>query len=369
MLLTLPSVVVFYLRQVCLPLWIGPSYPLRAVEAATLGFSNFVLPVIVLGAVVWLVWRRLESALSWVGLALFTLPLLPALNINAFLPEQLVHDRYLYLPLLGLLMLAVPALASVCKRTLAGDAQRAGWTCAALVVLAVVPLGLQTVRYNQAWLSELALWEWGVRSDPTSAFNHSQHGVALRGAGRNAEALQAFDRALDIEPVTDAFLNRAGIALDEGRFAKADRDLGRVLDAFPDNENAIQLLALSYQKQQRSAELVALLRSARERIAFQRGSLTTNLAVALYASGQKDEALAELEAARSSAPRDPTSIGRASLFYLGALYAERGRLAEAQGVFEEYLEASNGFRDPETLKKREQAKSRLEAIRRKLASG
>ena len=43
--------------------------------------------------------------------------------------------------------------------------------CAAVIS---VPLAAQTVRYNSAWTSNLALWEWGVRSDPTSAFNYQQ---------------------------------------------------------------------------------------------------------------------------------------------------------------------------------------------------
>ncbi len=60
-----------------------------------------------------IVWAARQGPVQQIGAALFILPLLPTLNINAFVPEQLVHDRYLYLPLLGFLMIVVPSLVSL----------------------------------------------------------------------------------------------------------------------------------------------------------------------------------------------------------------------------------------------------------------
>jgi hypothetical protein len=63
--------------------------------------SNFVLPLVtslaVIGGMLWVAYR---NRLARLGLALFVLPLISAMNIGAFEQEQIVHDRYLYLPLL-----------------------------------------------------------------------------------------------------------------------------------------------------------------------------------------------------------------------------------------------------------------------------
>ncbi len=102
-LLSAPSVFAFYIRQIVFPLWLGPSYSLRPVTFENIGFVNFILPLVVsavcLYGLVRFGWR---SHVGRIGLAVFLL-LLPAMNLTAFVSEQLTHDRYLYLPLLGIL--------------------------------------------------------------------------------------------------------------------------------------------------------------------------------------------------------------------------------------------------------------------------
>ncbi len=100
-ILTAPAVFAFYLRQMIAPYSIGPSYPLRAVTLDNIGLANFVIPLAVtVVAAWWMIRMAKRSKIARVGLALLLVPLLPAMYIVAFHPEQLVHDRYLYLPLL-----------------------------------------------------------------------------------------------------------------------------------------------------------------------------------------------------------------------------------------------------------------------------
>ena len=109
-ILTAPAVFAFYLRQMIAPYWIGPSYPLRAVTTANIGVINCIIPLVVtIVAGWWMIRMAGRSKTARIGLALFLIPLLPAMNIAAFHPEQLVHDRYLYVPLLGFLIQTVPS--------------------------------------------------------------------------------------------------------------------------------------------------------------------------------------------------------------------------------------------------------------------
>lgn len=106
-LLTWPSAVWFYISHLALPLGVSEFYSLGYVKHLDLG--NFVLPLAsVLASVVLLVFwvRRLEQrATAIVAVALMVLPILPVLNLRALTHEDFVHDRYLYLPSVGLALL------------------------------------------------------------------------------------------------------------------------------------------------------------------------------------------------------------------------------------------------------------------------
>src|SRR5436190_9880519 len=153
-ILTAPAAFTFYIRQMVLPVWIGPSYPLRAVNAANIGMWNFGMPIVVSAIVIfWMVWMAKKSKIARIGLAVFLVPLLPVLNIVVLVPKQLVHDRYLYLPLLGFLMILVPAALWLLERMGGERVIRASLLIFIIAAAASIPLGAQTIRYNQAWTS------------------------------------------------------------------------------------------------------------------------------------------------------------------------------------------------------------------------
>ena len=138
------------MRQALLPYTIAPD-PLSALSAGNISLANFWLPILTLAvaaAALYLLARR--GAVQLIGLALFVFPLLPAFNIAAFTPEQLVHDRYLYLSLLGILMMIVPPLPTCCKRAWAGPDPQRRRCLSATLALSVV-LGIQTWRNNIVW--------------------------------------------------------------------------------------------------------------------------------------------------------------------------------------------------------------------------
>src|SRR5204863_68081 len=223
-----------------------------------------------------------------IGLALFLVPLIPAMNMMAFHPEQLVHDRYLYLPLLGFLIITVPAVISLLRRV-AGE-RTSGQTVPILIaaVIVSVPLAAQTVRYNRAWTSNLALWDWGVQSDPNSAYSHELHGIQLHQAKRLEEAVAAFDQAIAIWPSATTYVSRATTLIDQHRFPEAERDLQEVTSketrqvAPYTMYQAYERLAISFTQQGKLNEAAGSIREARRRLPRYAASLTEKLAIILY---------------------------------------------------------------------------------------
>ena len=139
-ILSAPAVFVFYLKQIVFPYWLGINYPLRPVEQV--GLWNFIIPLAISIAAVVLIWFLAKrSFIQKIGAVLFVLPLLLSFNIVAFPLEQIVHDRYLYLPLLGFCMLVFPSLKELAERL---SAEKAEQILTGFAVLVSIPLGIQT---------------------------------------------------------------------------------------------------------------------------------------------------------------------------------------------------------------------------------
>lgn len=371
-----PRVLFFYLREAFFPLWIAPAYPVRVLTAPDA--ANFLLPglvvAVVLGGLVWLARR---DAVRGIGLALFLVPLLPALNIGAFAPDRVVADRYLYLPSLGLLMILVPSVAELvgflrARRAAGATARRpaqaggAGvevvtfWIFASVALL----LGLQTIRYNRIWETELSLWSAAIASDPNSVSALNEYALQMYQAKRLTEARAALDHALSIEPLTTAYLLRADVSTAEKRYADAESDIKQVLGVYADYAGAYERLALVYQNQNRLGEAESTLRTAIVKAPHRRGAFTDSLGIVLYLQGRRAEALQTLEAGRPLATTELNPGAEAILFHLGSLYAEMGRAREARAALEEYLRVSEGSTDKDTRERRKQTLDALAGLPR-----
>ncbi|MCB9135644.1 MAG: tetratricopeptide repeat protein [Anaerolineales bacterium] len=375
--LTAPSLLTFYVRQALFPLWVGPNYPLRPVMPATMGVENFLLPVgIVIALVVFVIWALrsviprgvattkgvFSPALPQIGLALFLLPLAPTFNILAFIPEHTVHDRYLYLPVLGFWMFLLPVGFTWLSERMKIPTLRLIQNVLLGALLICIPLSAQTLRYNTAWENELALWMWAIKTDPTSAFNWSQYANQLYKAGRVEEAKTAVDKALvslTVSSAPDSLFLRARIATDEHRYQDAVSDLQVVLNNQPTNVPAYEQLAVVYQQQGDLNAAAQVLMEGRATNPANDCELSSNLAVLYYLGNEKELAQAELERIRPLTTTDFAPICRQALFFLGELYNELGRTAEAQGLYQEYLQATATFTDDTSLRYRQLAQQRL----------
>ena len=365
-ILTAPSVFTFYLRQMILPYWIGPSYPMRALATSSIGLQNFVIPLVIAGVFVWwMIWIAGRSRLGRVGVALLLVPLLPAMNITAFHPEQLVHDRYLYLPLLGFLILILPALGALLQQVAKEQTTRVPLLLFILALLLAVPLAAQTIRYNRAWISNVDLWEWGVGSDPNSAFNNQQYGVQLHKAKRLDEAARALNRSIEIHPMSTTYVSRATVLIDQNQFAEAERDLNEVTSKEIAQVSpyamyqAYERLAVCKQQQRKLSEATAAIAEGRRRLPQYNAALTEMLAVSLYQTGDRQRARDELNAVRAQGRTETLPESRLVFYRLGLLNDEMGNPEEARAAYQEFLSLTEHMLTPDIDQARTQSKAAL----------
>lgn len=363
-LLSAPSVFLFYLEQIILPLRLGPGYPLRPVVAA--GATEFWLPLIaaLVVAVVLLALAR-RSSVQTLGLALFALPLIPAFNIIAFPADQIVHDRYLYLPLFGFLLLLAPSLE---RRAALSPSPNSRRFLVSATALATIALALHSVTYAPVWASDLTLWRRGVEIDPGSSFNWTQYGAELAARGRHREALTAFDRALAVAPSPRARLGRGRSLTQTGRAKQAVTELLHLV-ASPDKNidayllyQAYEALAIAYVDSDEPVLAADALRDAQRRLPLYSAALAEKLAIVLYQSNRRADAYRVLLAAEDRARIELLPESKVVLLRLGLLSVELGKTADARRYLRDYLDLTAPLRDATTLEGRQLARAILDNL-------
>lgn len=354
---SIPEMFAFYLRQIFFPYWTAANYPLEPVTQ--IGAMNFLVPLLISAAALAAVFYLAKaSPKGLLAAALFLLPLLTAMNANAFISEQIVHDRYLYLPLLGLLMLVVPVAAKYLGEQ----------NVVIVAVILSVFAAVQTVRYNTAWANDLSLWTWTTAVDDSS-FSSMQYGSALAEAGRDADSITAFSAAIAKKPVPRGYIGRGRGYLKAKQYQKAEADLLKAIQFPPEKVEgyalyqAYEALGIVYSEQRNYDAAIKNFAEARTKLPMYSAALSTNLAVVQYQAGQKDSALRELEGARTQARKELLPESKAVFFRLGMLYGEMGRKDEARTALREFIDLTTAAKDKDTVQERSQANTLLQNLK------
>lgn len=176
-------------------------------------------------AIVILSWRK--KGLILFGLLLFTVPLLPVLNVQ-WVGENAFTERYLYLPSFGFVMILAALLNQVAGRLFRDATRLSVVLFGALIVL----YSAGTVARNSVWKNDASFFEDIIRKNPLSATPHIEFGNSLDYEGRLDEAIEQYRNAVRLEPLSVASHHKLGVAL----FKK-----GRVDDAIEQYSIALQL--------------------------------------------------------------------------------------------------------------------------------
>ncbi len=219
----------FYFSKSVLPMDLLPIYPQWNINPPSL--VQF-LPWPVLGFALGWLWTKRGSWGRHVlfGLGFFLLNLAPFVGFHtiSFMRFTWVMDHFLYLPILGLLALAVAALGQA-ERHLGASGRP--FLLAGIAVVAVV-LAFGSHRYAKIYVNSVALWTYAIHHYPDAWPAHNDLGNALSDAGRLPEAEEQYKEALLLNPGYPEAHNNLGIV-----FAKTGR-LSAAIDQF---EQALKL--------------------------------------------------------------------------------------------------------------------------------
>ncbi len=226
----------FYFSKCILPLELLPMYPQWKVDPPSL--EQFLPVPILAGALYWLWTKRGEWGRHVLfGLGFFLVNLAPFVGFraNTFMRFTWVMDHYLYIPIIGLIGLAVAAMGQIDERLTAPRRPFAFGVLA--IVLAVLAVGSH--RYAEKFVSLESLWSYTVRHSPGAWLAHNDLGFALVNLGREPEAITQFEEAVAINPnFAEAHCNLGVLYQRAGRFAEAKAQYEWALRVDPDCKNA-----------------------------------------------------------------------------------------------------------------------------------
>ena len=324
LLLTLPSVAFFYVRQWVLPMNVGEFYDLPL-------WSSFDVPhvlvpllaVLVLVAVLWFVRARLGSREVAFAVVWMIAPLLPVLDFAVLAPGQLVHDRYFYLPGFGAALLSALLLAK-----LAGGPLVFGVPRRLLIPTLAIAVCLSYVTANAAsyWIDDYTLFQHSYELAPKNVVARVNYAIAVARRGDYMAAMPILDGVLYEEPNNWlANYNLGRVFYDMGIYRASEGRFEQVVRIYPAMPDTYLQLGLIDIKTNRPDEAEKNLRHA---VALQPTEATFrfSLGIALQIEGKCDDARAEFAETLALDPSFPKAQEQMSK--CGSAAAQPGSPAE-----------------------------------------
>ncbi|MEE9542330.1 MAG: tetratricopeptide repeat protein [Thermodesulfobacteriota bacterium] len=175
----------------------------------SIGEPRLLISLVVILALLALFISAWKKKLVFFGLlwAIFTLA--PALYIPAIGATKMsvFHDRYLYLPSAGFILVAVYLLARILKKLSPGKAV-AIFTL--LILIFTFALAARTIARNRVWRDNYTFWKVIAEKTTESEIVYINIGNAASERGLKNEALRAYLTAQELDPENAVTLNNIG---------------------------------------------------------------------------------------------------------------------------------------------------------------
>lgn len=213
-------------------------------------------------------------------LSLFWISLAPTLT--PFRMNWVVAERYLYLPILGILVIFVTFLLNFLPKKLSKSDY-------VIITIIIILLSARTITRNIDWKTEDNLWIATGKTSPSSPNTHNNLGDVYGRWGDKQKALEEFQTAILLKPnYADAYHNLANTYREVGDINKALENYQKALEFNPNLWQSYQNIAAIYfqtQQYDKSVEYIQKAISINPNI-----NLVNNLGIVYLSKGDKEKA-------------------------------------------------------------------------------
>jgi Tfp pilus assembly protein PilF len=228
---------------------------------------------------------------------------------SSVLGLELVFEHRLYLPSI---------FVSVASVVLAYRFIKPVWVKIMTLCIVAVLLGVWTYQRNSVYADAITLWQDCVTKSPQKYRPHATLGNALKDAGKITEAIEQFNKALELKANPSEIYNSLGTAYNKlGRIEESIQYYKKALGLNPTLAAAHHNLATALARQGKTDEAIA---EYRQSLHFEPENSDTlsNLGFAMAGQGNFGEAIECYKKALELEPDNVITHGRLGLALAGA---------------------------------------------------
>jgi len=313
---------VFYLAKFLFPEKLSVYYDIHFVRAEP---HQWILAVVAALAAGW--WFRANPharRLSIWSLLFFLVTIAQMTKIIPFSSNSIFNDRYLYFPILGLILFTACSLETLAAR---GVAARRAVYLACIAVLAFA--SVQSHARVKAWQNSETLWSSAIEVYPKTSFAYYKLALYTHETlGRPERAIRLLESAVREEPgFAEAYLRAGIIHAEMARVKQAERKFAAFLEAAPSDAYGRGIVANFFLVNGKVDRAIEIYREAL-RLNPDFVKLYTNFGVALMRHGDDSAAGKWFEKFIEADPKSP--VGYMNLVDLYSRQGQGKRVAEVR---------------------------------------
>lgn len=310
-------------------------YPNAGIPAATILEALLVIAAISI-MVIRLARSRPYLAAGWLWYIITLIPVIGLVQVGG----QAMADRYTYIPLIGIFIMAAWGIPDLLNRHSHTPALPHSHTItlAATSLALIAVFAVCTSRQVEYWQSDYTLFRRAVAITNGNALALSNYGLALADRGESDQAIRQYKKAILAEPnYVNSYLNLGNAYRQKGRIPEALEQYREALRIKPDFSDASRAIALILAEQGHGDIAVTEYEKAiRENPDDPNAHLT--LGILLEKQGRADEALNHFERAIEINPAFDKAYYNAA-----ALLSGRGDADKAARYYEEALRINPNY--------------------------
>lgn len=280
----------FYFSKLLVPLDLVPIYPRWNVEANLSLFSSLLAAFVIGTALIAYFRRKIDPWVLW-GFVFFlvNLALVSGLIPFGYMSQSFVADHFLYLPLVGVALIAARGIEALFQRVTLES--RPGRLLMVALYAWIAVLSIASVKQTLLWRDPASMWEATLRVNKSSPAVYNNYGLLALQKGDHDKALAMFRKVVELAPGVDrGYLNMGHAYNAMGKAEEAKAMYAKAIKANPMLPDARVMTAQILWRQNKPEEVLAFLEKSVKAVP---GSpeLCTELGLAYFRSGREDESL------------------------------------------------------------------------------
>jgi Tfp pilus assembly protein PilF len=221
-----------YLYKLILPLNLSAYYPYPVKSGENIPLQYYAYLILLIGLIVSVLYSLRFTKKIIFGIGFFALTVFLVLQLFP-VGSAITADRYSYVPSIGIFYLAGEGFNFLWNK------KKKSWAIFLITGAVTVLFSVKTFERCSVWKNDLALWNDVISQYQNSALTYNNRGYYFMNEGRDKEAINDFNKAIELDPgFADTYNLRGMVFMNEQKNSEAINDFNKAIELHPDNAHA-----------------------------------------------------------------------------------------------------------------------------------